>query len=162
MQYNYMMDSKRLCFQKLRVGAPTPSRNRVDDAGFDLAYFDRETEDGKLPELSVDPFCTIKVPTGIACACDKHIYLRVAERSGFSSRNGLIVLGGVVDASYRGEIFVLLHNVSNNICRISQGDRVAQLIPTLIFQTDMLQMVEVNQLDETDRGSQGFGSSDKV
>jgi dUTP pyrophosphatase len=83
-------------------------------------------------------------------------YGRIAPRSGLASAHGISVLAGVIDADYRGEIGVMLHNTGEFPVTISHGQRIAQLILEVCLN---LPIVEVDSLDETARGAHGFGST---
>ena len=97
------------------------------------------------------------VRTGLSMAIPNHLYGRIAPRSGFSLSTGLIVNAGVIDADYRGEVSILFHNFNEDSIKISKGQKVAQLILEKIA---CLEVVEVDTLDDTARGSGGFGSTD--
>lgn len=101
------------------------------------------------------------VSTGISIAWngndDKNYYLRIAPRSGLSVKNNIDIGAGVVDYDYRGEIFVCFINNGNTTYSIKKGDRIAQGILEKINRFDVIQ--EVNQLEETNRGNGGFGST---
>lgn len=119
------------------------------DAGFDLRSvvpFDLSPNERRL------------IPTGISVAVPMGYELQVRSRSGMALRNGLIVANGVgtVDAGYRGEVGVILHNISRHTQAIRYGDRIAQgvlsAVPKMYF-------VEVEELPTSERGSSGYGSS---
>lgn len=100
------------------------------------------------------------ISTGIAVSLSNvdlnEYYLRVAPRSGISSKFSLDVGAGVVDVDYRGEIKVLLFNHKNENYNCVIGDRIAQLIPE---RRNKVFVQQVYELDDTNRGSNGFGSS---
>ena len=79
-------------------------------------------------------------------------------RSGLSVNNGIDILAGVIDSGYRGEVKVCMLNTSDTLVHIHPGDRVAQLI---IQKVEDVEFLEVESLDDTDRGEGGFGSSGK-
>jgi dUTP pyrophosphatase len=85
---------------------------------------------------------------------------QVRPRSGLAFKNGLTVLNspGTIDADYRGEVKVILVNLSNESFTINDGERVAQLV---IAKHEQAEWIEVEQLDETARGDGGFGSTGK-
>ena len=117
------------------------------NAGFDLYA----AEEGIL--LSGE---RAAISVGISTSFNPEYYMRVAPRSGLAAKNGINVLAGVVDSSYRGEWKVILHNTSTLHFDWNIGDRIAQAIPEKIS-TDQFEFVE--SLSETERGSGGFGSS---
>ena len=125
----------------------------LGDAGIDLYA----TED-----CIVRPGEQALVKTGISVSFSPDYYLRIAPRSGLAYKNGIDVMAGVIDSSYRGEIGVILRNHSvaseedTGAFIINRGDRIAQMIPERISQE---QFIFVNELDDSDRGEGGFGST---
>jgi dUTP pyrophosphatase len=101
------------------------------------------------------------VSTGISIAWngddEKNYYLRIAPRSGLSVKNNIDIGAGVVDYDYRGELFVCFINNGNSDYSINKGDRIAQAILEKINRFDIIQ--EVNNLESTNRGNGGFGST---
>jgi dUTP pyrophosphatase len=93
--------------------------------------------------------------TGIALAIPKGFVGQIADRSSMAKK-GVKTAGGIIDAGYRGEIHVVLWNISGQEIRIAHGERIAQI---LIIPIATPAVVEVKQLDETARGTKGFGSS---
>ena len=99
--------------------------------------------------------CLVK--TDISISIPEGTYGRIAPRSGLAHKNFIDVLAGVIDFSYRGNVGVILVNHDhNNYFEIKKGDRIAQLI---LEKIDMTDIIEVEELDETQRGENGFGSS---
>jgi dUTP pyrophosphatase len=96
--------------------------------------------------------------TGISVAIPSGFYGRVAPRSGLAYKNGLDVLAGVIDEDYRGDVGVILINLGQEDKGIVAGDKIAQLIFEVCARAEF---VEVENLDETDRGAGGYGSTDK-
>lgn len=140
-----------LQMQKIDPNAKLPKRGSADAIGVDLYA---------LEDTSVMWGDVTKVRTGIAVAIPQGYYGRIAPRSGLAAKHGIDVLAGVIDADYRGELVVLL---TNNLkwdphYDIKAGDRIAQLI---LERADIPVMVATDQLDATERGSSGFGSSGK-
>ena len=101
------------------------------------------------------------VPTGLHFKIPEGYELQVRPRSGLAAKQGLTVLNtpGTVDQGYRGEVKVILVNISNDTTTIQHGDRIAQavLCPVLTKRTAKLQII--TDLETTDRGSGGFGST---
>jgi len=97
------------------------------------------------------------VDTGIAIGLPRGTYGRLAARSGMASKHGLTVGGGVIDADYTGEIKVILRNHGDTSYEFKAGDPIAQLIVEKIQTHDAM---EIDNLEDTDRGTQGFGSTD--
>jgi dUTP pyrophosphatase len=98
------------------------------------------------------------IPTGIAIALPRGTEAQVRPRSGLAIRNGISVLNspGTIDADYRGEIHVVLVNFGRESFPVARGIRIAQLVITPVVHA---QLSEVESLDETRRGAEGFGST---
>lgn len=139
-----------LRMRRLDPDLPLPVRAHPADAGIDLhAEGDCELEPGRR-EL---------VGTGVAVAIPVGYVGLVHPRSGLAARAGLSIVNapGTIDAGYRGEIKVNLINLdTSETVRIERGDRIAQLI---IQRVELWDVVEVSQLDESDRGEGGHGST---
>lgn len=139
-----------LRLRRLDPDLPLPVRAHPTDAGVDLhAAHDCELAPGQR-EL---------VGTGVAVALPPGYVGLVHPRSGLAARAGLSIVNapGTIDAGYRGEIKVNLINLDPaEPVRITRGDRIAQLI---IQQVELWDVVEVDSLDETDRGAGGHGST---
>lgn len=136
-----------LLIKKLSDKARTPTRGSSLSAGYDLYSAERKIVPARGKAL-VDTQLSIAVPAGT--------YGRVAPRSGLASKHMIDTGAGVIDADYRGTVFVLLFNYSDKDFQIEEGDRIAQLILEKIVTPDV---VEVQDLEETLRGSGGFGST---
>ncbi len=98
------------------------------------------------------------VPTGLALELPPGFEGQVRPRSGLALKSGLTVLNapGTIDADYRGEVQVLLVNLSSSAVTLRRGDRIAQLVVAPVTRA---QLVEVSELTDTDRGTGGFGST---
>ncbi len=120
-----------------------------DDAAFDLPT---------AVEVELAPGERQKVPTGLALAIPKGFAGLVLPRSGIADRLGVGVVNspGLIDAGYRGEVAVILVNLSDDVVRFKPGDRIAQL---MVVEAPSVRLIEVDQLDETERGEAGFGST---
>ena len=132
---------------------PLPSYQSAHAAGLDLL--------AAIPAdapLTISPGARTLVPTGIAIALPESYEAQVRPRSGLAARHGLTVLNapGTIDADYRGEIQVLLVNLGSDPATITRGMRVAQLVIAPVVRAHI---VDVASLDETSRGSGGFGST---
>ena len=125
----------------------SPERKHPTDAGCDIHAAE---------EVTIKPGKRYAVSTHLAVAIPEGCYGRIAPRSGLAFKNGIDVLAGVVDSSFRGEIKVILVNHGDSCFNIEMGDRVAQLIVEKIY-TPVIDVVQ--SLDETDRGKSGFGST---
>lgn len=129
-------------------------------AAIDIAgkLTDSEWDDYFRSKIVIMPHETKMIPTGIAIAVPTGYMGCIYARSGLASKYGLAPANcvGIVDSDYRGEVKVALHNYSNKNQIIDVGDRIAQLV---IQPISLCTPVEVEKLDETDRGAGGFGSS---
>lgn len=98
------------------------------------------------------------IPTGFAVAVPEGWELQVRPRSGLAAKL-MVTVGnspGTIDSDYRGEIQIIMYNHGRTLFTIKRGDRIAQLVPK---KAPRLEVVEVDSLDETERGSGGFGST---
>ena len=111
--------------------------------------------------IELGPLERAIVPTGLYIALPEGFEAQIRPRSGLAAKQGLTVLNspGTIDADYRGEIKVILVNLSNNAVQIHDGDRVAQMV---IARYEQAQWTAVETLDETMRGAGGFGSTGKA
>lgn len=138
-------------FKKLRPEAKAPVYGSQDAAGADLyaCVGDRTV---------IEPGCTVMIPTGIAVAIPRGYVGLIFARSGLGIKRGLAPANkvGVIDADYRGEIMVALHNHSNAAQVIEPFERVAQMAIVPFVQVSY---EEADELDETERGIGGFGST---
>ena len=98
------------------------------------------------------------IKTGLFIALPQGYEAQVRPRSGLAAKKGITVLNspGTVDADYRGEIGVILVNLSNDVFEITDGERIAQLV---IAKHEQAEWIEVEELDSTQRGTGGFGST---
>jgi dUTP pyrophosphatase len=132
---------------------PLPSYQSVSAVGLDLLAAVSST----MPVI-IAPGARALVPTGIAIALVSGYEAQVRPRSGLAARHGLTVLNtpGTIDADYRGEIQVLLINLGEEPVTVERGMRIAQMVIAPVVRAHML---EVAVLDQTTRGSGGFGST---
>tara|TARA_R110002049_G_scaffold307520_1_gene508238 strand:- start:48521 stop:48955 length:435 start_codon:yes stop_codon:yes gene_type:complete len=128
-----------------------PSYETIASAGMDLRANLSES-------VTLKPLERIIVKTGLFIELPIGIEAQVRPRSGLAAKKGITVLNapGTVDADYRGEIGVILINLSHENFIIENGERIAQLV---IAKHERADWVEVETLSETDRGSGGFGST---
>ncbi|QSS97921.1 dUTP diphosphatase [Psychroflexus sp. ALD_RP9] len=128
-----------------------PTYETEQSAGVDLrANLDQD--------LQLKPLERALIKTGLFIALPSGYEAQVRPRSGLALKKGVTVLNspGTIDADYRGEIGVILVNLSNEIFKIKNGDRIAQLVFAKVEQANFL---EVESLNETTRGHGGFGST---
>ncbi len=141
---------------RLDPRASVPEYKTDGAAGMDLSACLPRHEHGT--EVVIEPGAIAKVPLGFAVAIPAGFEGQVRPRSGLSTRHGVTVPNapGTVDSDYRGEMFVALINLGREAHTVHHGDRIAQLVITPVIHASM---VEVESLDETARGSGGFGST---
>lgn len=135
------------------AGLPLPAYQSAAAAGLDLVA----AVSADAP-IMIMPQRFASIPTGIAVALPVGTEGQVRPRSGLAARHGITVLNapGTVDADYRGEVQVLLVNHGHEPFSVERGMRIAQLVIVPIAHA---QLFEVETLDETERGSGGFGST---
>jgi len=139
--------------KKLRENAIVPTRGSASAAGYDLyACIDAP--------VTIAPHGTAMIGTGLSVAVPEGYFGAVFARSGLASKQALRPANcvGVCDSDYRGEYIVALHNDGKSERVVESGERIAQLvvIPYLSVEFDL-----VDELDETERGAGGFGSTGK-
>ena len=164
-----------LKFKRLTETMTVPTKAHDTDACFDLYadipnstyeyWSDSDVEDGVRIKYSgggvvVHPHKTVKIPTGFATNIPHGYWGAVFARSGLATKQGARPANcvGVIDEPYTGEWIVSLHNDSENPVIVQHGDRIAQFTLLPYFTTNL---IEVDELDSTDRGDGGFGSSGK-
>jgi len=111
-------------------------------------------------KITIYPGKTILIPTGIAVAIPKNYEIQIRPRSGLAIKNGISVLNtpGTIDSDYRGEIKIILINLSKKSFIIKSGDRIAQMVLCPVVKA---KLIEVKILPNTVRGKGGFGSTGK-
>lgn len=130
---------------------PNPQYSTIASAGMDLkASIDTP--------IILKPFERVLVPTGIFIELPLNYEAQVRPRSGLAIKNGITVLNspGTIDADYRGEVKVILINLSQENFVINDGDRIAQMI---VSKHESVVWNQVDELHESERGAGGFGSS---
>ena len=134
-----------------KSGQPLPAYATELSAGMDLRA-DLETP------VILGPLERALVPTGLFIALPPGFEAQVRPRSGLAAKHGVTVLNtpGTIDADYRGEIKVILVNLSNTPFEIVPGERIAQMVVT---RHERVEWEETDSLDETERGAGGFGST---
>jgi len=134
-------------------GLPLPARQTEGAAGYDLR--------AALPQdqpVTLAPGAFVAIPTGIALGLPAGYEAQVRPRSGLAAKFGVTVLNspGTVDADYRGEILVILINHGPDPFAVARGERIAQMVIAPVAATALQSAAH---LEETDRGSSGFGST---
>ncbi|HVZ72202.1 MAG TPA: dUTP diphosphatase [Polyangia bacterium] len=145
--------SVRVRFQRVRPSAIAPRYMTTGAAGLDLASAADEA-------ISLAPGGRVAVPTGLAFAIPAGFEGQVRPRSGLARKHGVTLTNapGTIDSDYRGEVQVLLVNLGEDPVTIAPGDRIAQLV---IAPVVIAELEEAASLDETARGSGGFGHTGK-
>lgn len=139
--------------KKLRDNATIPTRGSLDAAGYDLYACIVEP-------ITIEPHTTKFIPTGLAMEIPSGYFGGIVARSGLACKHGLAPANkmGIIDADYRGEVMVALHNHSQLPYTVQSNERIAQL---LIMPYKTVSFNEVDELSDTDRGDGGFGSTGK-
>lgn len=142
----------KINFKRLTPEAKTPTYGTEYSAGADLYNFDTPVE--------IAPHATALIHTGIAMEIPEGYCGLIFARSGLATKRGIAPANkvGVIDADYRGEIMVALHNHSEVTATVEAGERVAQLAVVPFLKADF---VECEELSDTLRGAGGFGSTGK-
>lgn len=133
--------------KKLRPDAIVPRYAHDGDAGIDLYC---------IEDVTIVPGERALVGTGLSMEIPKGFVSLLWDRSGLAAKKGLHVLGGVIDATYRGEYKVILINLGSETVMLHKGERVAQM---LLQEVAHATITEVEELSETARGEGGFGST---
>ncbi|MCW1888570.1 MAG: dUTP diphosphatase [Candidatus Moranbacteria bacterium] len=133
--------------KKIHPEAKLPERAHASDAGLDLFILD---------DVVLEKGAIVVLGTGIAMAIPEGYVGLIWDKSGLAARHGLTCLGGVIDAGYRGEIMVTLANLGTDAYTITKHQKIAQL---LIQEVALPKLEEVEELDETLRGENRFGST---
>ncbi len=143
------IDTVEVKFKRLNENAPTPRYAKEGDAGMDLCSMDT---------VEIAPQGTVKVHTGIAMAIPEGYEGTIRPRSGEASDRGISLANtpSTIDSNYRGEIILPLYNIGHDLVVVNAGERVAQI---LIKVQPKVYLTEVDELPESNRGSDGFGST---
>lgn len=143
--------SSKIQIKRLRDTAVIPTRGSEKAAGYDLYA---------TANYEIAPHSTVKIGTGISIALPDNSFGAIFARSGLATKKGLRPANcvGVCDSDYRGEYIVPLHNDTDEMMSIEAGERIAQLI---VMPFIPVEFEEVDELDETERGAGGFGSTGK-
>lgn len=135
--------------KRIDPDAPMPKYAKKGDAGFDLS---------SMQTVDVGPHQTVNVGCGLAFAIPDHFEGEIRPRSGMAAKMGVTIANtpGTIDSGYRGEVKLPLHNLTDEPVHIEKGTRVCQMV---IHRLPVVTFEEVDELDETERGDTGFGSS---
>lgn len=136
----------------------------VNKSAFDTPFYATERSAGMDVKANIEtpialqPLQRAMVPTGLYIALPEGTEAQIRPRSGLAAKHGITVLNtpGTIDADYRGEIKVILVNLSNEEFTINPGERIAQMV---VARYEKVEWDSVEVLDETERGAGGFGST---
>lgn len=163
--------TEKLLIKKMDARATLPVRGDVGAAGLDVCACLPEGETITIRGLAsvvgspqvdennniiVPDDCRAVIPLGMAMMPPDGTYIQAAPRSGLSVKNGIHVMAGVIDATYRGDVGIVLINLGGPDLVIKHGDRIAQII---LKRISLAEACEVDDLPDTDRGTGGFGST---
>ena len=141
----------KILIKRLSKEVSLPKYETSGSSGMDLAAYIEA-------DINIDPGKTKIIPTGLALSIPKGFEVQIRPRSGLAAKQKVSVLNtpGTIDADYRGEIKVILINLSKNFFEVENGNRIAQMVVCPVVKA---QLEEVNSLSDTDRGTGGFGST---
>ena len=143
----------RILVKKFDKNIKLPTYKTSGSSGMDLMAYVKN-------KITINPGKTAMIPTGIAVAIPKNYEIQIRPRSGLAAKKGISVLNtpGTIDSDYRGEIKIILINLSKKLFEVKSGDRIAQMILCPIAKG---KLKEVKKLSKTVRGKGGFGSTGK-
>jgi len=141
----------KILIKRLSKEVSLPKYETSGSSGMDLSA----NIDAKI---NIEPGKTAIIPTGLALSIPKGFEIQIRPRSGLAAKQKISVLNtpGTIDSDYRGEIKVILINLSQESFKVEKGLRIAQMVVCPVVQA---QLKEVNDLNETGRGKGGFGST---
>ena len=141
----------KILIKRLSKEVPLPKYETNGSSGMDLAA-------NIKTNIDIDPGETAIIPTGLALSIPKGFEVQIRPRSGLAAKQKISVLNtpGTIDADYRGEIKVILINLGQQSFKVEKGLRIAQMVVCPVMQA---QLKEVDNLNETERGEGGFGST---
>jgi dUTP pyrophosphatase len=143
---------RELRYETLSYDTVKPKYNYPSDSGFDL----HSTE-----EIVIEPFGRALVPTGLKFDIPDGTEIQVRPKSGLAINQGLTVLNtpGTVDSGYNGEVKVIIFNTNQTPVTINKGMKVGQAVLCPVINGGWVELIEVDSVEDKDRGSNGFGST---
>ena len=140
-----------ILIKRLSKNVPLPKYETSGSSGMDVTANIQNC-------IKIEPGKISVIPTGISLSIPKDFEIQIRPRSGLAAKKQISVLNtpGTVDSDYRGEIKVILINLSKDAFIVNKGDRIAQMV---LWPITKAKLREVNNLEETIRGSGGFGST---
>lgn len=139
----------QLKIKKIHPEAKLPKYATSGDAGMDLFA---------VEEVSVEPGEIVRIKSGVAMEIPEGYVGLCWDKSGLSMKHGIKVLAGVIDSSFRGELVMAVINLGKDTYTFEKGHKVMQM---LIQKVEHVEIMETNDLSETERGEGGFGSTGK-
>ncbi len=144
-----MTEARKLKIKKVHPDARIPQYAHYGDAGFDLYT---------PVSLTIEPGERKSIPLGIALEIPYGYAGLLLDKSGLSHKHGLKSFGGVIDSGYRGELHAGLMNLTDMPYTFEAGDKIIQM---LIMPVETVEIIEADELNESERGTGAFGSSGK-
>lgn len=143
------MDKYLLKIERVNEKAIVPNYAHDGDAGLDLYSID---------ELALSPGERALIHTGIKIQLPKNTEAQIRPRSGLALKHGISLVNspGTIDEGYRGEIGIIVINHGNEVFKVEEGMKIAQMVIKPVWRVEV---EEVNEMSETDRGAKGYGSS---
>ncbi len=143
----------KILVKKFDKNIELPSYKTFGASGMDLVAFIKK-------KITISPYNKATIPTGISLVIPKNYEIQIRPRSGLAAKKGISVLNtpGTIDSDYRGEIKIILINLSKKPFIVKSGDRIAQMI---LCPVAKIKLKEVKNLPKTSRGKAGFGSTGK-
>jgi len=152
--------------------AVIPKKEYAGDSGMDVRLYNLSYVKTSFGGIIVDeskntihiaPGSIVLLPTGIYAAVPEGYEIQVRPKSGLSLKKGLSIVNspGTIDSNYRGMIGVIVHNITPNMLDLTVGDKIAQLVVTKLPSINVVEVNSVEELENTDRGANGFGSTGK-
>jgi dUTP pyrophosphatase len=140
-----------ILIKRLSKNISLPKYETSGSSGMDLSANIEE-------EIEIAPGKSSIIPTGLAVSIPKNFEIQIRPRSGLAAKNQISVLNtpGTIDADYRGELKVILINLGKNVFKVKKGLRIAQMVLCPVIKATLK---EVDTLEDTKRGSGGFGST---
>lgn len=139
-----------LAVTKLTPEAKVPTYAHATDAGMDMYA---------AAAVTIPAHERVLVSTGIAMAIPEGYVGLIWDKSGIATKRGVTTLAGVVDAGYRGEVQIALYNTTEETVTFAAGEKVAQMVIQPVLQPEL---IEVDELEQSERGKGGFGSTGTI
>ena len=141
----------KIQIKKLSNEVLTPKYETSGSSGMDIAAYIKQ-------DITIEPGEKALIPTGFSLSIPLGYEVQIRPRSGLAAKKGITILNtpGTIDSDYRGEIKVILINLSKDGFSVKNGERIAQMV---VCPIEQVSVEEVKELSETDRGTSGFGST---